>query len=448
MTSRFLIALGLLISSSISLAQIPGDITLEPAFGGSTFSSSVAVRHADDGSGRRFIVQLDGRVRIVTSDETILADPFLNVDNVTRTSGERGLLGLAFHPEYEDNGLLYINHSADNLPAISDGDTVIAEYQVSAGNPDQVDLSSRRQIIVIPQDFSNHNGGDIHFGPDGYLYIGMGDGGSANDPCNRGQTLDPSTTPGSSCRTGEAAWLLGKMIRIDVDNTTPAGSNNLCAANGDGSAPYAVPDDNPFAGQTDRCGEVWAYGLRNPYRFSFDRDTGDLWIGDVGQGWWEEISLLPQGSPAGADLGWKICEGGYQRGSANACSLANSILPVVEYPNYGNQSTPGEGCSVTGGFRYRGPVKSMRGYYVFADYCQADIYFASETGPGTWSRELFQGVSGNVFGFGEDEAGNLYISVSSGPNAAEFFVFSGDSAPGDPLFADRFENTVLRSPER
>ncbi len=338
----FLITLSTVLASSMAMAQIPADITLENAFGGASFTDPVAIRHANDGSGRKFVVQLNGRILIVDASDNVLATPFLNVDGITFTGGERGLLGLAFHPDYASNGRIYINHSADNIAGVPDGDTVISEFQASAGNPDLIDPASRRQIIVIPQDFSNHNGGDIHFGPDGYLYIGMGDGGSGNDPCNRGQILDPSTN--TACTAGEAAWLLGKMLRIDVDNTTASGSNNLCAANSDGSAEYAIPSDNPFVGQSNRCGEVWAYGLRNPYRFSFDRDTGDLWIGDVGQSTWEEVSLLPAGSPAGANFGWKICEGTFLRGSTStACTLADSILPVIEYPNGGNLALHGEG---------------------------------------------------------------------------------------------------------
>lgn len=442
MTTKLALTAAFFFASTLCLAQIPADITLEPAFGGASFDGPVAVRHAGDGSERKFIVQLNGLVRIVDNTGTVLAAPFLDISSLTSDGGERGLLGLAFHPDYASNGLIYVNYTdADPSNEIQTGDTVIAEFQVSAGNANVIDFDSWRQIIVIPQDFANHNGGDIHFGPDGYLYIGMGDGGSGNDPCLRGQGLDSSAAPpsGPGCETGPDGWLLGKMLRIDIDNSTPASDNNLCAANGDGSAPYAIPSDNPFVGQPDRCGEVWAYGLRNPYRFSFDRDTGDLWIGDVGQGWWEEISLLTLGSPAGANFGWKNCEGSFLRGSADACTLADSVLPVVEYPNYGNQSTTGEGCSVTGGFRYRGPVESLLGTYVFADYCEADIYFANEAGAGIWNREFFQGVAGNVLGFGEDEQGNLYISVGSASSTGQFFIFSGDVAPGDPLFDDRFE---------
>jgi len=434
MIPRFLIAFSTLITSSLCLAQIPADVTLETAFGGASFTEPVAVRHAGDGSGRKFVVQLNGLVRIVDASDTVLATPYLNIASLTSAGGERGLLGLAFHPDYASNGRIYVNYTDDELGnGIPTGDTVIAEFQVSAGDPDVADFNSRRQIIVIPQDFANHNGGDLHFGPDGYLYIGMGDGGSANDPCDRGQTLDPSTPTG--CRSEDAAWLLGKMVRIDVDNTTPAGLNNLCAANPDGSAEYAVPGDNPFVGQADRCGEVWAYGLRNPFRFSFDRETGDLWIGDVGQSSWEEISLLPANSPAGANFGWKICEGTYQRGSTSLpCPLSGSVLPVLEYRN------GVDGCSITGGYRYRGPVASLQGRYIYSDYCSGRILFGRETGGGNWTSDLFSAAGGFAghYGFGEDEEGNLYLTFNTG----SIQVFRGDIGPVDPVFADRFEDGV------
>ena len=413
-------------------AQIPADITLEPAFGGAVFNRPIAVRHAGDGSGRKFVVQLDGIVRVVNAADNVLATPFLDISSLTTAGGERGLLGLAFHPDYASNGRVYLNYTdAQTGNGIVNGDTVIAEYQVSASDANQIDPVSRRQIMVIPQDFANHNGGDLHFGPDGYLYIGMGDGGSGDDPCNRGQTLDPSTS--SSCRSEQAAWLLGKMLRIDVDSVTPAGANNLCAANPDGSAEYSVPGSNPFAGESDRCGEVWSYGLRNPFRFSFDRATGDLWIGDVGQNRWEEIDFEPAGDSGGRNYGWKICEASYVRGSTTTlCSLAGHTPPVIEYGRSGGR------CSVTGGYRYRGPIVSMQGYYVYADYCSLQIWFASETSPGVWSSEEFGSAFANPIGFGEDEAGNLYLGRNAS-GTAEILVFRGNTGPGDPIFDDRFE---------
>jgi len=422
MTRKTVFCAFCLLLAHAAAAGLPGDVTLDPAFGGLSFDSPVGVRQAGDGSDRKFIIERPGRIRIVNAGGTLNPAPFLDISAITSTSSERGLLGLAFHPNFASNGRVYLYHSASGLGGITTGDSVIAEYTVSIVDPNLLDPGSRRVVMVIPQDFNNHNGGDLHFGADGYLYIGMGDGGSGNDPCNRGQTLDPSTLAGGSCRGEKSAWLLGKMLRIDVDTTTPAGGNNLCAANGDGSAEYAVPPANPYFGDSDRCGEVWAYGLRNPYRFSFDRDSGDLWIGDVGQNTWEEVDLVPADNPGGANLGWKICEGNFLRGSTvSPCNLVNHHAPVLDYRN-GLNST----CSVIGGYRYRGPVVSLQGIYVFGDYCSGEIWFAEESAPGVWSEQSFgflSGFFGDLTGFGEDQAGNLYLTRGGG----EVLVFNGDT---------------------
>jgi glucose/arabinose dehydrogenase len=407
---------------------------LESAFGGAFFSFPVGVRHASDGSDRKFIIERDGRIQVVDADGNVGALPFLDISDEVDTAFEGGFLGLAFHPDYANNGRFFVKYTFDGDPAFgSQLITRVSEFTVDAFDPDVADPSSERIIIEIPQDSNNHNGGDLHFGPDGYLYFGMGDGGGSNDPCNRGQTLDPddllvcgnhATTP--------AKVLLGKMVRIDIDATTPAGSNNLCAADADGSAAYAVPESNPYADEADRCGEVWAYGKRNPYRFSFDRDNGDLWIGDVGQGTWEEINREPAGDPGGRNYGWKICEGDWLRGSTtSACTLLGHAGPTIEY----RRTSPE--CSVTGGYRYRGPITSMQGRYVFGDYCSGRIWFAEETSPDTWTREEF-GLVGGAFqlvGFGEDEVGNLYVSRVNG----QILVFTGDTDLGDQVFEDRFE---------
>lgn len=419
---RLCLPLALLaLAASPLFAQIPGDITLDPAFGGASFSFPVGVRHADDNSDRKFVIERAGTIRVVDAGGTVLAEPFLDISALTSTTGERGLLGLAFHPDYASNGRVYINHTANNVTGVPNGDTMIVEYQVDPLDPDELDPNSREVILVIPQDFSNHNGGDLHFGPDGFLYIGMGDGGSGNDPCNRGQTLDPSTSPDTGCRTGEDAWLLGKMLRIDIDSSTPAGSNNLCGAGPDGSANYAIPSDNPFVGQSNRCGEVWSFGQRNPYRFSFDRDTGDLWVGDVGQNTWEEINLEPATSSGGENYGWKICEGNWLRGSqVDPCTLPDHSGPVVEYSSASGSSE----CSVTGGYRYRGPVTSMQGYYVYGDYCSGKVWFAEQSTPGNWTSEQFGTVASfSLVGFGEDEDGNVYATLANG----NILVFDGDT---------------------
>ena len=432
----------ILLAVSVHLAHagsiVPVDFELQQIISDDELTGSpLAARHAGDGSGRLFIVEQSGAIRIWDGN-TVLATPFLNLgsggENVTAGGGERGLLGLDFHPDFASNGRFYVNYSAANTSPFTTGTTVIAEFQLS-GDANVADPASERIIMTVTQDFANHNGGDIHFGPDGYLYIGMGDGGSGNDPCNRAQTLDPSSlVPPGSCSSGaplnDSLALLGKMLRIDVDNTTPAGSNQLCAANGNGSAEYAIPDDNPFLGTDpdNACDEVWAYGLRNPFRFSFDRLTGDMLIGDVGQGLWEEVDFEPFNTDGGLNYGWDLCEGNNATGStSNPCPLAGSVPAILEY-----QHTNGR-CSIEGGYRYRGPVASLQGLYSYGDFCTGEIWLAQETSPGVWQSEVATDIGVNFgFGlvaFGEDEQGNVYaIDQTQGiwrftvPLQEEFFI--------------------------
>jgi len=412
-------------------AQIPPDVTLEPVPGVSGLNSPLGLKHAGDGSGRIFIVEQGGTIRIIDGGGTLLATPFIDLGSRVTSGSERGLLDVAFHPQFATNGRFYLHYSAgSNRPAgTSTGDTIIGEFTVT-GDPNVANNAPDRIILTVSQDFANHNGGQMRFGPDGYLYLALGDGGSGNDPCDRAQTLDPADIVNpSSCGSGaplnDSLALLGKMLRVDVDNTTPAGANNLCGAEGDGSANYAVPAENPFEGQANRCGEVLLYGLRNPWRWSFDRQTQDIWIGDVGQGTWEEIDQVTWPLVGGDDLGWKICEASFARGSTTTpCPAAGSLLPVIEYRrNNGN-------CSVTGGYRYRGPVGSLFGRYIFGDFCSGRIWFARNDG-GTWQTELFQSI-GNIRSFGEDEAGNLYVYSGS-----TLLRFEGDIT--DVIFLDGFE---------
>ncbi len=400
---------------------IPDDVELEPVFAAGTFDLALGLVHAGDGSNRMFVVQQPGTIQVIDDSDTY--SQFLNIaDRLTSVGNEQGLLGLDFHPEFAENGLFYVNYSAGSGHAsgASVGDTVISEFQIDP-NTGLGDPDSERVLMTVVQDFSNHNGGNIKFGPDGYLYIGMGDGGSGGDPCNRSQTLDPDNIEiGGSCVDDPTAAMLGKMLRIDVDNTTPAGSNNLCAANPDGSAEYAIPDDNPFIGEA-ACGEVWTLGLRNPWRWSFDRDTGDLWIADVGQAQWEEVNLEPSDHPGGANYGWNECEGPFTypaQTPPQECPFEHDF-PILHYPISGQPE-----CSVTGGYRYRGPVTSLQGAYIYGDYCSGRIWFVWQTGPDEFEELEFSVEGFDLRSFGEDEHGNLYVVRSGG-----IWRFDGDMAP-------------------
>jgi glucose/arabinose dehydrogenase len=339
----------------------PADLSLELVAGG--FSRPVAVRHAGDGTGRLFVVEQQGRIRIMDGGV------FLDIASlVESSSNEQGLLGLAFHPDYANNGFFYVNYTHD--PAGSGPDvTRVSRFEVSAVDPNSADSSRETIILEFEQPASNHNGGDLHFGPDGYLYIATGDGGGSRDQFQNAQDL------GS---------LLGKLLRIDVD----------------GGSPYAIPPDNPFVGDGDALDEIWAYGLRNPWRFSFDRLTGDLFIGDVGQSAVEEIDFQPASSAGGENYGWSCMEGDEAPGF-NPCDGSPLTAPILVYNH-------GLGCSVTGGYRYRGGIAALRGSYVYGDFCTGRIWFASESG-GTWSAEEWANTDISISSFGEDEDGELYV---------------------------------------
>jgi glucose/arabinose dehydrogenase len=323
----------------------------------------VDIQSAGDGSGRLFIVDQTGRIRIV-QDGQLLPTPFLDIISKIRSQGsEQGLLGLAFHPNYAKNGQFFVNYTDRQ------GNTVIARYQVSVSDPNQADPNSEVRLIQVDQPFANHNGGGLAFGPDGYLYAGLGDGGSGGDPMGNGQSVET---------------LLGKLLRIDVNS-------------GD---PYAIPADNPFA-SGGGLPEIWAYGLRNPWRFSFDRATGDLYIGDVGQNSWEEIDHLPAGTPGGTNFGWNVYEGTHQYGQAR--DLTNAVFPVAEYGH-------DQGCSVTGGVVYRGPtLPEWQGIYLYSDYCSGLVWGMLPANGQEQSQVLFQ-TGFSVVTFGQDESGEVYLS--------------------------------------
>jgi cysteine-rich repeat protein len=345
----------------------------------SGLSSPVYVTAPPGDVSRIFIVQQTGAIRILEWG-TLLPTPFINLSAKISCCAERGLLSMAFHPQYATNGRFYVDYTD------TAGRTVVASYQVSA-DPDIADPASESILLQVSQPFSNHNGGQLAFGPGGYLFISMGDGGSGGDPFGNGQSLDT---------------LLGKVLRIDVD----------------GAAPYAIPPTNPFAGPGDPgLDEIWAYGLRNPWRLSFDELTGDLYVGDVGQNSFEEIDYQPVTSPGGENYGWNIVEGnGHCFSPPTGCDQTGLTLPVLEYSH-------AEGCSVTGGFVYRGcQMPDLHGRYFFADFCTAFIRsFRIVGGTATdmmdHTSELAAGGGfsiGSISSFGQDARGELYITDLGG----------------------------------
>ena len=322
-----------------------------------------------EGPRQLFVVEQAGVIRVVRNG-AVAATPFLDLRALVASGGERGLLGLALHPSFAQNGRFFVDYTR-----AGDGSTVIASFTVSAGNRDVADPASRRELLTIAQPFENHNGGALRFGPDGYLYIGMGDGGSANDPGDRAQ--DPHE-------------FLGKVLRIDVDAT----------------APYGIPPGNPFANAADARPEIWALGVRNPWRFSFDRVTGDLYLGDVGQGAVEEIDFVARGTAGGLNFGWRVMEGDECTGLGGgaSCGSLAFIPPIATYDH-------GQGCSVTGGVVYRGgAVPVMQGRYVYADYCSGRMWTASRDRDGVWQSEVLLDTGHQVGAFGEDSAGEVYWS--------------------------------------
>jgi len=319
-----------------------------------------------------FILEQAGIIKILENG-AVKSSPFLNIDPLVLSGGERGLLGLAFHPDFQNNGYFYVDYTNN------DGNTVIARYSVSA-NPDSADPNSAMILLTIDQPYSNHNGGMIAFGQDGYLYIGMGDGGSGGDPQNRAQA---------------DTVLLGKLLRIDVDN----------------GSPYGIPPDNPYVGSSGRD-EIWAIGMRNPWRYSFDRLTHDLYIGDVGQDVYEEIDFQPAGSAGGENYGWRLKEGFSCYNPPDNCDPGGLTDPIYVYDHSQGR------CSITGGYVYRGGViPELSGTYFFADFCSSDIYSFNYDGNNVndfqdRTSELAPGNGqsiGNISSFGEDAYGEMYI---------------------------------------
>ena len=331
------------------------------------FSNPVEMQNVGD--DRLFIVEKRGVIEILQFDGTTNPTPFLDIQNIVLTPGgnydERGLLGLAFHPDYINNGYFYVNY-IDNF-----GNTQISRFSVSTSDPNIADPDSEFQILEVEQPYINHNGGCLRFGPDGYLYIGLGDGGSAGDPENRSQNLQT---------------LLGKMLRIDIDNT-------------EGSTNYAVPSNNPFVGDPNALDEIWSYGLRNPWRFSFDSETDELWIGDVGQGSKEEIDRAAAGV-SGQNYGWRCYEGNQEYNISGCPNQSELTFPVAEYSHSGGN------CSITGGYVYRGEVyENFSGIYFYADFCSGEIGTIDQS-----NNQINHGpYNGSWVSFGEDKNKELYI---------------------------------------
>jgi glucose/arabinose dehydrogenase len=353
----------------------------------------VHITNAGDGTDRLFVVEQNGKIRIIEGT-TLLSTAFLDITDRVVCCGERGLLSVAFPPAYDSKGYFYVNYTRK-----PDGATVISRFYRDYDDLNQADPDSEQILLVIDQPYSNHNGGQMAFGPeDGYLYIGTGDGGSGGDPQNYAQSTDT---------------LLGKLLRIDVESTaaplhepqpTPVPTFGIYLpiifrSNGQ---PYLIPPDNPFVGQTGYRPEIWALGLRNPWRFSFDALTGDLYIGDVGQGNWEEIDYQASSSPGGENYGWKIMEGAHCYDQPT-CDTTGLVLPIWEYDH-------SLGCSVTGGHVHRGTsFPDLIGLYLYGDYCSGRIWALAQDG-GTWQSSLLLDTAYTISTFGEDEAGNSYLT--------------------------------------
>ena len=343
----------------------PAAFTLETVADG--FHRPIYATHAGDGSGRLFVLEQSGKVWILR-DGARMPVPFLDVSQLISPSAlrpgftEQGLLGIAFHPDHASSGRFFIYYTDRG------GDTAVARYQVMPGQPDLADPDSGQIIFQLPQPYGNHNGGHIDFGPDGYLYVALGDGGAANDPLGAGQNR---------------RLLLGTILRLDVDSALP----------------YAIPADNPFVGDAAARDEIWAYGLRNVWRFSFDRESGDLYMADVGQNQWEELNFQRADSRGGENYGWNV----YEANTIFAGGTApNHVPPFYAY----NHSL---GCSVTGGYIYRGAaIPDLQAVYLFGDYCTGRIWGSWRDSSLTWQTIELMKADFAISSFGEDEAGEVY----------------------------------------
>lgn len=362
MRTSFPLSLVLLLCQAL-FAQAP--VRLEEIATG--LNAPVAITSAPGMRDTLFVVEQRG-VILVVRDERVVEKRFMDISPRVACCGESGLLSVAFHPRFPFNGMFFVNYTNRS------GHTTISRFRVSATNSFVGDPDSEEILLVIDQPYGNHNGGQIQFGPDGYLYIGMGDGGAANDPENRAQNPQD---------------LLGKLLRIDID----------------GGPPYAIPPTNPFVGSATTRSEIWASGLRNPWRFSFDRETGDLFIGDVGQGRFEEINFQPATSRGGENYGWRLMEGRHCNLPPDGCTSGGLTPPILEYAH----DTPELHCSVTGGYVYRGSSQALRGTYFYGDYCSGFLWGARAV-DGTWRTVIELETGLLISAFGEDSTGELFIA--------------------------------------
>ncbi len=377
----------------------PASISLNPIASG--FIRPVRITNAGDGSGRLFVVEQAGRIYIILNGNKI-SSPFLDIRDrvLAPQDSEEGLLSVAFPPGFGTvTNHFYVYYTNSNM------DNQVSRFSVT-GTPNMADPGSEKLILLLPHPtYTNHNGGQLAFGPDGYLYIGTGDGGGGGDPFHNAQN------PGS---------LLGKLLRIDVEPSSAAPSDlphkiYLPLVAMSNSPAYTIPPDNPFVGQPGYRPEIWALGLRNPWRFAFDRISDDLYIGDVGQSSREEIDFQPASSHGGQNYGWNVMEGFSCFPQGSNCSSAGLTLPVFDY-------THTDGCSVTGGFVYRGgSFLTMQGIYIFGDYCSGKIWGLQPDGQ-NWAAQILKDTSYSISSFGEDEAGELYLVAYSSSNGAVYRI--------------------------
>ncbi|MFA7360086.1 MAG: PQQ-dependent sugar dehydrogenase [Candidatus Kapaibacterium sp.] len=372
---RTLLALILITLIGCAKAQNP-NVTLVDAYQNLTFNKALHLTHAGDGTNRVFVVTQVGQIIVFPNDSNVTAaqtNVFLNVSNkLSSTSGEQGLLGLAFHPNYSTNGYIFINYTAGSPLR-----TVISRFKIQSGNPNKIDSLSEYKILEINQPFSNHNGGTVMFGQDGFLYIGMGDGGSGGDPSGNAQNLQV---------------LLGKMLRIDINDTSA-------------SRRYVIPNTNPFYNNpTAGKEEIYTWGMRNPWKYSQDPVTGLIYCADVGQGNWEEIDIIENGK----NYGWKVMEGFVCYSPSTGCDTSGKKLPIKAYNHSGGD------CSVTGGYVYRGNRRpELRGAYIYGDYCSGKIWMLRYNSGVVTSDSLLTQKSIALTSFGVDQFNELYVIASA-----------------------------------